>query len=279
MESFSHWRDALAGVFDQTAERLAQYLPNLLGAFLLLLVGWIVAHLLRAAAVRLTLLGERALARMSSARSASSTRLPGASAKILGSVVFWVVLLFFVAATTQVLGLQTFSAWLARVADYLPTVLAGALIIIAGIMVSRLARDVVEAAAARASERQRALMGRVVQAAILVTAILVGAEQVGIRVTFLVILAAAAGFALVGAVALALSLGARDYVANLIGAHYLRQRYSVGQHVRVAGYDGRILELTDTAVVLETAEGRASLPAKVFNEQPIVLLVGSTRDG
>ena len=194
-------------------------------------------------------------------------------------VVFWVVVLFFLTAATQVLGLHTFTAWLASVVEYLPTVFAGALIVIAGFMVSRLAREVVEAAAASAGARQRALVGRVVQAAILVTAILVGAEQVGIKVTFLVILAAAAGVALVGAVALALSLGARHYVANLIGGHYLRQRYSVGQHVRVAGYEGRILELTDTAVVLETAEGRASVPAKVFNEEPIVQVVSVPRNG
>jgi small-conductance mechanosensitive channel len=119
----------------------------------------------------------------------------------------------------------------------------------------------------------------VVQAGILVTAILVGAEQIGIKVTFLVILAAAVGISLVGAVALALSLGAREYVANLIGAHYLRQRYSIGQLVRVAGHEGRILEQTETAVILETAEGRASIPAKVFNEQTIVLVVGGKRDG
>jgi small-conductance mechanosensitive channel len=279
MEIFSQWRDALAGVLDQTLARLSLYLPNVLGAFLLLLVGWIVAHLLRAAAVRLTLLGERALARAPVGRGAAPTRLPSASAKIFGSVVFWVVVLFFLTAATQVLGLDTFTAWLARVVDYLPTVFAGVLIIVAGFLVSRLAREVVVAAAAGAGERQRALIGRVVQAGILVTAILVGAEQIGIKVTFLVILAAASGVSLVGAVALALSLGAREYVANLIGGHYLRQRYSVGQHVRVAGYEGRILELTDTAVVLETAEGRASLPAKVFNEQPIVLLVSETRNG
>ena len=272
-------RDALARVLEQTVERLSIYLPNVLGAFLLLLVGWIVAHLLRAAAVRLTLLGERTLARISAGRGAGPARLPGASAKILGSVVFWVVVLFFLTAATQLLGLHTFAAWLARVADYLPTVFVGALIIVAGFLVSRLAREVVEAAAASVGERQRALIGRVVQAAILVTAILVGAEQIGIRVTFLVILAAGAGIALIGAVALALSLGSRDYVANLIGAHYLRQRYSVGQYVRAAGYEGRILELTDIAVVLETAEGRASLPAKVFNEQAIVLVVSGARDG
>lgn len=279
MEIFSQWRDALSGVLNQTLERLALDLPNVLGAFLLLLAGWVVAHLLRTTAVRLTLLGERALARMGSDRGTAPPHLPGASAKILGSVVFWVVLLFFLTAATQVLGLHTFAAWLARVADYLPTVFAGILIIIAGFLVSRLAREVAEAAAASANERQRALIGRLVQAAILITAILVGAEQIGIKVTFLVVLVAAVGISLVGAVALALSLGSREYVANLIGAHYLRQRYSAGQRVRIAGCEGRILELTDTAVVLETAEGRASLPAKVFNEQTIVLVVSGAHDG
>jgi small-conductance mechanosensitive channel len=279
MEVFSQWRDALAGVLDQTVARLALYLPNVLGAFLLLFIGWGVAFVLRSAAFRLTLLGERALTRISSRGGEPPTQLPSASAKILGGVVFWVVVLFFLTAATQVLGLDTFTAWLARIVDYLPTVFAGALIIFAGFLVSRLARDVVVAAASSANEHQRALIGRVVQASILVTAILVGAEQIGIKVTFLVILAAAAGITLVGAVALALSLGARDYVANLIGGHYLRQRYSIGQHVRIAGFEGRILELTDTAVVLETADGRASLPAKVFNEQPIVQLVSVPRDG
>ncbi|MBU0750861.1 MAG: mechanosensitive ion channel [Gammaproteobacteria bacterium] len=278
MEVFSQWHDVLAGVLGQTLERLALYLPNVLGAFLLLFFGWIVAHALRATAVRLTQLGERALVRLVPGRATAPKQFSSASAKVLGSVIFWVVMLFFLAAATQVLGLHTFTAWIARVVDYLPTVFAGLLIIVAGFLVSRLVRDVVEAAAAGAGERQRQLMGRVVQAVILVTAILVGAEQIGIKVTFLVILAAAAGIALVGAVALALSLGAREYVANLIGGHYLRQRYSVGQHILVTGHEGRILELTDTTVVLETAAGRTSLPAKVFNEQAIVLLVSEARN-
>ena len=279
MEVFSRWNDALAGVLEQTIERLAFYLPNVLGAFLLLFVGWVVAHVLRATAVRLALLGERTLARFSSGRGASATLLPSASAKIFSSVVFWVVVLFFLTAATQVLGLDTFTSWLSRVVDYLPTVFVGVLIIIAGYLVSKLAREVAEAAAVSTGERQRALIGRVVQAGILVTAILVGAEQIGIKVTFLVILAAAVGISLVGAVALALSLGSREYVANLIGAHYLRQRYSIGQHVLVAGCEGRILEITETAVVLETVDGRSSVPAKVFNEQTIVLVTSGKHDG
>jgi small-conductance mechanosensitive channel len=87
-----------------------------------------------------------------------------------------------------------------------------------------------------------------------------------------VVLAAVVTSAIVGGVALAVSLGARTYVANLIGAHYLRQAFSAGQRVRIGAVEGTILELTAVSVVLETEEGCVTIPGKVYNEEPIVLL-------
>jgi small-conductance mechanosensitive channel len=71
--------------------------------------------------------------------------------------------------------------------------------------------------------------------------------------------------------------GARDYVANLIGAHYLRQAFAVGQTIRAAGHQGRILEITALNVVLETADGRVTLPGRIYNEQPIAVVGGNQR--
>lgn len=278
MQGLSHWQETLANVLDQIVERLTLFFPNVIGALFLLLLGWIVAYLLRLVALRFILITEKTLLSLSKGRLTTSKQLSATSTKVIGSVIFWVVILFFLTAATQVLGLQTFTVWLSRVVDYLPTVFVGLLIIIAGFLVSRLVREIVEATAVNASDKQRAMIGRVVQMAILITAILVGAEQIGIKVTFLVILAAVASASIVGAVALSLSIGARDYVANLIGAHYLRQRYSIGQLVKIAGFEGRILELTETCVTLETNEGRVSIPAKIFNEQPIMLLVSASHD-
>ena len=122
------------------------------------------------------------------------------------------------------------------------------------------------------------LLGRVAQLVILVTAVVIGADQIGIKVTFLVIMVTVLASALLGGLALALSLGSRTYVSNLIGAHYLHQLFRVGQTVRIGSYEGRILEFTATAIVLETAEGRVNLPAKIYHEEPIVLLMGG-QDG
>jgi len=108
---------------------------------------------------------------------------------------------------------------------------------------------------------------------ILVLAIVVGASQIGINTTFLVIIASVLLGATVSGLALAMSLGARTYVANLIGTRYLRDTYRVGQRVRIGEYEGKILDFSPTGVVLETAAGRTILPGKVFQEQPSVLLV------
>lgn len=274
MQILNDWRAALSQAFAQFVERAGQYLPSILGAFLLLLIGWIIARLLRTLAIRAAIIVDRMLARWTTSGGAERSKLPPSSAKILGSIVFWVVLLFFVTAATQVLGLTAFTAWMAGVVNYMPTLIAGALIIAAGFLLSRLVRDLVVATSAIAGAKQRELLGRTVQVIILVTALLVGADQIGIKVTFLVIIAAAAGGTVAASVALALSLGAKNYVANLIGGHHLRQTFSVGQHVRVAGFEGRILELTPVSVILETDEGRVTLPAKVFGEEPIVLKIG-----
>ncbi len=274
MKILSDWGAALSAAFAQFAERAGHFLPSILGAILLLLIGWVVARILRTVAIRTAFIVDRMMSRFIATASAERAKLSQSSAKILGSIVFWLVLLFFITAATQMLGLNAFTAWLAGVVNYVPTLFAGALIIAAGFLLSRLARELVVATSAIAGTRQRELLGRTVQAIILISALLVGADQVGIKVTFLVIIAAAAGGTIGASVALALSLGARNYVANLIGGHHLRQAFSVGQTVRVAGIEGRILELTPVSMILETEEGRVTLPAKVFGEEPIVLKIG-----
>ena len=74
-------------------------------------------------------------------------------------------------------------------------------------------------------------------------AVLVGADQIGIRVTFLAIFVGIAAGAVAGGVIIAISLGARIHVANMIGAQEVAD-HELGQRIRVAGFEGRILELT-----------------------------------
>ena len=277
MEFYESLSGSLQGTISQVASRIAEYLPNILGAVGLILVGWLVARLLRGLAVKSMHVLEVLLNRLS--RSPGARALPSGSVDVVGGILFWVVLLFFAAAATHVLGLGAFSSWLQGLVTYLPTLMAGALTIIAGVLLAGLARDLTVAALSVFPEHQRALLGRIVQGTVLVTAVAVGADQIGVRITFLVIVAAVVLSAIVGGIALAVSLGSRAYVANLIGAHHLRQAFGMGQRVRIGELEGTILEITAVSVVLETDQGRVTVPAKVYNETPIVLMAPKNGDG
>jgi len=251
-------------------ERLSAHLPNLIGAVLLLAAGWLLARLLRLLAVRGMRFAEALIARL----AGSSRVRTGRSANVIGTIIYWIVLLFFVIAATQLLGLQTFTDWLARLLDFLPTLAAGLLIIVAGYVLAGFAADLVHATATRLQPAQRSALARLAQGTTLVSAILVGADQIGVKVTWIAILAALVVASVLGGVTIAVSLGARSYVANLIGAHYLRQAFQIGQRVRVSGFEGRIVDVSATSLVLETADGRVALPGRVYHDEPIVLLTG-----
>ncbi|MCC6533457.1 MAG: mechanosensitive ion channel [Burkholderiales bacterium] len=263
--------EALKRASADIVERAVAFVPSVLGAVLLILAGWLLARITRALAMRAVLLVETLAARIGTQSAAEPLRLRRAS-MVIGEIVFWTVMLVFVTAATDVLELTSFTDWLARLVGYLPTLAAGVLIVIAGYVLSRFVSNLVLAASPRIDAAHRALLARVAQVTILTGAILVGADQIGIRITFLAIFAAAIGGVIAGGVALAVGLGARDYIANLIGAHYLRQAFAVGQTVRTAGHQGRILEITATALILETAEGRVTLPGRIYNDQPIAVL-------
>lgn len=272
MDTYESLRASLANAFSQLGTQLAEYAPKLVGAVLLLLLGWLIARVLRGLAVKVMHVLELVLHRLWRGPAGRAAVLPSASVEVVGTILFWVVIVFFATAATHLLGLGAFSSWLTDLMAYLPTLVAGLLIILAGVLLSGFARDLTVAALASLPDSQRSQIGRLVQGAVLVTAVVMGADQIGIEITFLVVLAAVTTSAIIGGVALAVSLGARNYVANLIGAHYLRHAFEPGQRVRIGSTEGTILELTAVSLVLETDQGRASIPAKVYNEETIVLL-------
>ena len=263
--------DVFSGTGATLVDRLTAYLPSLVAATLLLLFGWLLARLLKLLAVRAVLLIDTVLPRLGLPASVSRVRA-GRSATVVGAIVFWAVLLVFAAAATQVLGLQAFTDWLARLVDYLPTLVVGVLILAAGWVLSAFAAELVQATALRLEPGQRRLLARVVRVSILAAAVLIGADQLGVRITFLAIFVGAVALTVGGGVALAVGLGAREHVANLVAAQHLRQAYSVGQVLRVGEHEGRLLEVTSTGFVLESAEGRTVLPARMLATQPVTVM-------
>jgi Mechanosensitive ion channel, conserved TM helix len=277
MDEVSLWIQTVSVAASRLLAQFVEFLPTLLGAIVVLALGWLAARMLRSAVRRFARWLNGFLDRRMGLERARGLRLSQAAVRLVGDATFWLIILLAVTLATRILGLIAFSAWLDKVVAYLPTLLAGGLIILAGVVISTLARDLTAAAIASARLAHAEVFARSVQAAILVMALVLGINQIGVDVTLLIALIAILAAAITGALALAFALGARNFVSNLIGAHYLQQLYAPGQRAIIGEIEGEIIELTPVGVVLATGKGRVTVPAKVFNEQPTTLLaqVGS----
>ena len=264
------WSNALHNTFAQLMERIAQYLPTLFGAGLLVIAGWIVAKIVKAVFLRVINASEKMLHRFTRHEKAEKKQIANSS-QFLGNLVFWIVILFFLTAASNLLQLKIFSEWLNKIVSYLPSLLAGGIIILIGYVLSSLLRETVLRSNV-ASADQRLFLAKFLHTLFMVVVVLIGLDQIGVNVTVLVVLFTVIVGSVVGSLALAVSLGARFAVSNLIGAHYLRQTYRVGQQVRIGDQQGKILDLTATALILETSEGSVALPAKLVHEMPVTLL-------
>jgi small-conductance mechanosensitive channel len=231
-ETLSHSMETLA------AEAVAR-LPGLIVAVLLVVAGWIIARICRSATQRLMDSVQKSIARRSG-RPEPDTGAERVSARVLSIVVFWAVILLFAATATQIIGLELFTKWMSGIVRHLPGVAAGLIIIAAGFVASGFVGDLV-----RSGTR---------------------------RVQWVAVLAAVVLAVTLGGAALAVSLGSKRFVANAIGAHYMRQSFRVGERVRVVGYEGRIIDINAASIVLETDSGRVNIPAGVYSSAPIELL-------
>jgi hypothetical protein len=272
MDEVSLWIEAVSNAASSLLSQFIEFLPTLVGALVVLGLGWLVARLLRSAVRRLLRWSNRFVDRRMGLEKAQALRFSPAAVQLLGNITFWLIILFAVTLTTRILGLVAFSAWLDRLVAYLPTLLAGGLIILAGWVISTLARDLTAAAFTSARLAHAEVFARGVQGAILAMSLVLGINQIGIDVTLLTTLIAILVAAGASAMALAFGLGARGLVSNLIGSHYLQQYFEPGQRARVGDIEGEIVELTPVGIVLATPKGRVTVPAKVFHEEPTTLL-------
>ena len=268
----------LIGVVRESLNELVAWVRghqlNLLGAAALLALGWVLGLLMRAIVSRLL----HALGRMVPGRllrrGLPRPTIEREVSDIIGLIVFWAVVLFFVAAAANLLGLPVLGASLSGIGLYVPRILAAVLIGVAGLVIGNLARDASTAAAAAAGTPFAAAIGQIVRAGILIAAGLIAVAELGIDITLLTAILSVSLLTVLGAFSLAFGLGARGAVSNIIGAHYVRQTFEVGQRVRIGDIEGTIAAITSTAVIMQAPGGQVVVPARLFSETTSMLVSG-----
>lgn len=266
-----NWHEAIDETYQEFSQQVINYAPQLIGAIALLIAGIVIAHLFRIGTKKFVHGIDSVINRITKNDGAGQKHIKKPYALFFSQFVFWATLSFFFAACANLLGWKIFSGWMDDVMGFLPRFVTGLLIILAGFLLGNATRSGVMSAGSSSGIALSSALGWIAQIVILFSSVIIGIELIGLNVNVLTsIIVVVVGILLAGA-ALAFSLGAQTMVANLIGAQNTRKHCRVGEYMKIGEYEGEILEVTQTAIVLDGHLGRAVVPAKLFHEQGILL--------
>lgn len=206
---------------------VASFVPNILLAVIVVVIGWIVGAILSTVIQQLVkmLQIDEMLQKIGVDKPVKEAGLNLHVGVFLGEVVKWFFIIVFLVGALQYLGLTQVNAFLQGVVlAYLPLVVGAVLILVIGALIAELVKNVITGSARMAGAPSAGFIGSVAKWSIWIVAVMAALTQLGIAPTFLQTLFAGIVVALALAFGLSFGLGGRDAAADYIA----RARREIG---------------------------------------------------
>ncbi len=260
-EQFDVIKQMLIDMMTNVTAGTIEYLPKIVGALFVLLLGWIIAKLLRAILVRSVSVSlDGLLERSGFMETLENASMSAQPSHIIGSVAYWLVMISFVMGAAEILGLTAITNAITRIFGYIPAVISAALILAAGVFLSRFIGNVVSSAAAAANLSYAKGLGAVAQTSIIVMVVVVTLEQLGVDTQILITVITVTVAAITAGMGLAFALGSRDIVSAILAGHYLRQTLPEGEVVELEGRRGIVEQIGPIATTFRDGTNKWTVP-------------------
>lgn len=213
------WGNVLTRSFQDIWLGVADFVPELIVALVIFIVGWAVAVILG----RVTAQIIRSVKVDNALKSAGFEDVMNRagftldSGRFIGELVKWFIIIVFLVATLEVLGLTQVNAFLQNVVlTYLPQVIVASLVLLIAAILADAVRGVVIGTAKAAQVEVAGLLGGIAKWAIWIFAILIALSQLGIADFFAQTLFTGVVVALSLALGLSFGLGGQDAAAKFL---------------------------------------------------------------
>ncbi len=268
------------GVFAELLARFSEAAPKLLFALLILLLGRIVAGLVRRVVQRVlaSLRVDRLAEQLNDIDIVQRTGMKIQISGVISQMVFYVLMLGFVIFATDMLGIPAITDMVRDVIDYLPALFSAFVLFLLGLFLADMVRGAVQTTCQSMGIPSAKMIGTAVFYFLFITIAVSALSQAKISTGFI----ASNLTVVIGALALAFAVGyglaARDLVANYIAGHYNRNKVRIGDDVRIAGVRGKVVLIDSTSMILQTPERAIIIPLSKMTTEKVEVFYPEGQD-
>lgn len=194
------------------------FLPTLLAALIVFIVGWLIAIALGKLANRVIKIIklDTLLTRIGLKKALAKAKLKLDSGQFFEELVKWFFIIVFLMAAADILGLYQVTELLKRILYYIPNIVVAVVVLLAAVIVANFLQRLVRASVEAAGLKAAGFLSGLTKWAVLIFGFVAALIQLGIAVTLIqtLVIGLVAMLALAGG--LAFGLGGKDYAGRFI---------------------------------------------------------------
>lgn len=261
MEQVTNWLDVFMNSTQYALGSVFAFLPKLLGAIIIFLIGWLVAKLFEKLFNKIFgLIGVNKLSQKSGVENfLGSAGFERDLSWIFARIIFWGIILIFLLPVADILGFVFFANIVNQAITFLPNIIIALLIVLFGTWGAKVLSGMVRGGAVRLGAEYAEVLGTVVSVTILVVTFIVALSQLNIDATILGNILLIIVAALAVGLAIAFGFGAKDITKNIIAGAYLSKVVKPGSLVKTANLEGKVVEIGSVTSTVEVNDKKIQI--------------------
>ncbi len=251
--------------------------PNILAAIVIALVGFVIAKAIgKLVSNLLHRLGiDRLADKLNDIDVVHEYNIRFNPSKILGEIIYCFLLLFFLIAATELLGMPAVSKLISDLINYIPNLVVAGIVLIIGLIVSNALKEIITTACKALNIPNTNLIANLAFYFVFITIALSALNQAKIDTSFIrnnlsIIL---------GGIVLAFSIGyglaSKDMMSNFLASFYSRRHINVGDNVKIGDVSGEIIYTDSSCIKIQSGEKMIIMPLSKLTTNDIEITAGA----
>jgi hypothetical protein len=265
--------DTLLATFNDMIRSFMTFFYNLIGAALILLIGWGVAKMVAAVTKKmLEQVGADKIGdKLNEIDAIKGLKLEIKLSSIISKVLYYFILIFMLRPAADTLGVPAISDMVKLLVEFIPKLISSALMLSAGIFLADALKNFVVTLCKSFNIAAGKLIGTAIFFFLLIIFVIQSIAQVGINTSLL----ESSFNLLVGGIVFAFAIGygfaSKEILLNIISSFYSKNRYKEGQIIEIDGIKGEIIAMDNTTITLRTEDSKTIFPLQVMQSKTVIV--------
>jgi hypothetical protein len=215
----SDWQLVFVEPVKTIATQIGQFLINVILVLIILVIGWIISKILKSFVIKIlkSIKLDDLAQRIELDDLLAKGGIPYSFSELIGIVVYWLgILITFVVAVNSI-GLTVAADLLNRVVLYIPNIIAAIFILVLGMFIATMLKNIIQTAASNAGVAQAKILAKVVEVVVVIFAVTIALEQLGIATRIIELMISIVLASLGLGFSLAFGFGCQDLAKKFMG--------------------------------------------------------------